>query len=165
MGSQRQRLLAALAPGIPSSHSTWPWKAAKLASSPAVPRAPDKLFPSELPPPSPPLFLLQHLCWTVNTGPICLRHVPGSLPATGSPSSSPALARCARGVAFTSVPLTLNQSSLCQGIAPASPAPSTLANPHQGRNSGGLGLSFLRSLLSQPSVDYSLCRLQHLATI
>lgn len=94
-------------------------------------------------------------------GPICL-HLSGSLPATGSPSSNPDLARCAHGVAFTAVPLT-PESKLCvKGLPLALPTSSTLApSPIRAETEGVQGLSFLCSFLSQSSflaasVDFSI---------
>lgn len=54
--------------------------------SPAVPRGPDKLFPPELPPPPPALFLLQHLGRPGNKHrPYLSPPVPGFLPAQANP--------------------------------------------------------------------------------
>lgn len=90
---------------------------------PAFPRARDKLFPPDLPPPSPALFLLQFLSWAVNTSPICLHCVPGSLLATGSPSSTQPQPDVP--VAFIAVPLTpeskLSVSRNCPWPSPPLP--------------------------------------------
>ena len=65
--------------------------------SPAVPRAPDKLFPPELPPPPPALFLLQHLAGrAINTGPISLHQSLASCRHRLT-LLQPSPARCARG--------------------------------------------------------------------
>lgn len=91
--------------------------------SPAAPRAPDKLFPPELPPPPPALFLLQHLSWAVNTDPICLYHIPGFLPSQAHPP--PAQPRPDVPAAFPAVPLTpeskLWMSRDCPWPSPPSP--------------------------------------------
>lgn len=105
----------ALARASPSSLLAWPWKQASRVGLPLqlllVPqincfRPGNLLLPSRLPVATPPL--------DSKLGSICLHHVPGAEPATGTPSLSPA-ARCACGVPSCS--LDPSQSSLCQGIA------------------------------------------------
>ena len=132
--------------------------------SPAVPHATDKLFPPELPPPPPVLFLLQHLGWAVNTGLICLHHVPGFLPSQAHPP--PAQRWPDVPVVFPAGPLTpeskLSISRDCPWPSPPSPLPSPLIMRAGTERVPGCLFIAVFSLTPAPS---SLCRLQHLATI